>query len=69
MRCGIMIRVVGKTSVSKDIRIPTTISSVVSELSLNINSYVILLNGNPATSDEIASPQDDLVFLEVFSGG
>lgn len=64
-----MIRVVGKTSVNRDIRTPTTISSVVSELGLNVNSYVILLNGNPATSDEIASPHDELVFLEVFSGG
>jgi sulfur carrier protein ThiS len=64
-----MIRIVGKTSVNRDIMAPTTISSVVSELGLNVNSYVILLNGNPATSDEIAAPQDDLVFLEVFSGG
>lgn len=64
-----MIRIVGKTSVNKDIRKPTLISGVVSELGLNVNSYVILLNGNPATSDETAGPQDDLVFLEVFSGG
>jgi sulfur carrier protein ThiS len=64
-----MIRIVGKNSVKRDLEKSTPISMVVSDLGLNVNSYVILLNGNPATTDEIAAPQDDLVFLEVFSGG
>jgi sulfur carrier protein ThiS len=64
-----MIRIVGKNSVNRDLEKSEPISLVVSDLGLNVNSYVILLNGNPATTDEIAGPQDDLVFLEVFSGG
>ncbi len=64
-----MIRIVGKNSVNRDLEKSQPISLVVSDLGLNINSYVILLNGSPATTDEIAGPQDDLVFLEVFSGG
>ena len=32
-------------------------------------SYVYIKNGSPVTSDEIVTPDDDLKFLEIFSGG
>ena len=48
---------------------PATIGAVVKELKLRESSYITLKNGIPATSDEPVSVNDEIVFMEVFSGG
>ena len=64
-----MIRIVGRKRETFPITGPATIGAVVKELKLHESSYITLKNGIPATSDEPVSVNDEIVFMEVFSGG
>ncbi|MEM0140250.1 MAG: hypothetical protein QXZ44_06545 [Ferroplasma sp.] len=64
-----MIEIIGHEK--KEIKIINRekLSKIYKDLSINEGSFVAILNGNPATGDEIVEPGDKLVLLEVFSGG
>lgn len=64
-----MINIVGR--VKKEIKIDTdlTISELAGRLGIRLTAYVPLKNGRPVTSDVVVGPEDDVTFLEVFSGG
>jgi sulfur carrier protein ThiS len=64
-----MIRIVGRETRSVEISKDTTVARVSSDLKLSMEKYVTVLNGVPCTSDREVKESDDLVFLEVFSGG
>ncbi|MHB1709096.1 MAG: MoaD/ThiS family protein [Thermoplasmataceae archaeon] len=64
-----MIRIVGRKREMIPITGQATVGAVVKELKLQENSYIALKNGLPVTSDEPVSVNDEIVFMEVFSGG
>ena len=64
-----MIRIVGRKRETFPITGQATIGAVVKELRLQESSYIALKNGLPVTSDEPVSVSDEIVFMEVFSGG
>lgn len=64
-----MIKVVGREKYTRELESRTSLRDLISELGLNENHFVMLVNGNPATSDEEVGKDDDVVFLEIFSGG
>jgi len=64
-----MIRIIGRKRETFPIDNQGTIGMLVKTLHLNANSYITLKNGTPVTSDEPVSASDDIVFMEVFSGG
>lgn len=66
---GIMISVVGRNNLKREIAKPSTIKDIREELDLDSEQYLSLKNGNPATDDEKVELDDEVVFLEVFSGG
>ncbi len=64
-----MIEIIGHEKKNIKIKVSKKLQSIYSEFSIDENSYIAVLNGNPATSDDIINPDDNLVLLEVFSGG
>jgi len=64
-----MISIVGRKHYSTTISERKTVSELAKMLDIREASYVYLKNGYPVTSDEIILPEDDLKFLEIFSGG
>mgnify|MGYP001626367924 FL=1 len=64
-----MIRVRGH--IRKEIEIDSSrrVSDLISDLGLNEDEYVVIVNGSPVLSDHIVNKEDDVVILEVFSGG
>ena len=45
------------------------VKDIMEQLRLSDERFVSLLNGTPVTGDETVNPEDDLVFVEIFSGG
>ncbi|MGP6207524.1 MoaD/ThiS family protein [Cuniculiplasma sp. SKW3] len=64
-----MIRVVGRTGFSERLEKSMKVKDIMEQLRLSEERFVSLLNGTPVTGDEIANPDDDLAFIEIFSGG
>ena len=64
-----MISIVGRRHFITSIEESMTVAKVAEMLQIREASYVYIRNGNPVTSDEIITPEDDLKFLEIFSGG
>ncbi|MCL4451812.1 MAG: hypothetical protein M1327_04215 [Candidatus Thermoplasmatota archaeon] len=64
-----MISIVGRKHYTTSIAESMTVAKVAEMLQIRESSYVYIKNGNPVTSDEIVTPDDDLKFLEIFSGG
>ncbi|MHB8360248.1 MAG: ubiquitin family protein [Thermoplasmataceae archaeon] len=64
-----MIRIIGRKSDQKNIKESSRLSDIMQTMFISTERFIALLNGSPATSDDVVSPDDDLVFLEVFSGG
>lgn len=46
-----------------------TVKEIMDSMSLRADHFVTLLNGSPVAEDETAQDMDELVFLEIFSGG
>ncbi|EQD39351.1 hypothetical protein B1A_16892 [mine drainage metagenome] len=64
-----MIRIIGRKSDKRDLKESSRLSDIMQTMLISNERFIALINGSPATSDDIVSPDDDLVFLEVFSGG
>ncbi len=64
-----MIRIIGRVSREEHINERTSIGELAKRLNIRESSYVYLKNGDPVTSDEEVGPEDDVRFLETFSGG
>ncbi len=64
-----MIRVTGEKKIEKNIDRNMKISEIEKELGISDDSYMVVVNGKPCMNDEEVSASDDVVFLEVFSGG
>jgi sulfur carrier protein ThiS len=64
-----MIRFVGRSRKTFPIKEQTTVGELASQLQITESAYITLKNGIPVTSDEPVSTDDEIVFMEVFSGG
>ncbi len=64
-----MIRIKGSENKTIELREELTIRDIIKNYKIDAERYAIILNGTPATEDENVKPEDDLLFLEVFSGG
>ncbi|KQB35865.1 MULTISPECIES: MoaD/ThiS family protein [Acidiplasma] len=64
-----MIRVIGRNKIEESISSPCVVRELYSMFKINPDEYVVLVNGDPVTDDEIIKPDDNVVLLEVFSGG
>ncbi|MHB1492855.1 MAG: ubiquitin family protein [Thermoplasmataceae archaeon] len=64
-----MIKIIGRKSDQATIKEPLALLNIMQSMSISRERFIALLNGAPATSDDIVKPDDDLVFLEIFSGG
>ncbi|MCL4320720.1 MoaD/ThiS family protein [Cuniculiplasma divulgatum] len=64
-----MIRIVGRQSRSEKLEQSCSVGEVMERLGISDERFVYLLNGTPVTRDVIVSPDQDLLFLEIFSGG
>ncbi len=63
------VKVVGRDSMKKEIESSMSLGELRKSLKLREDQYVSLLNGSPATDESIVTDSDEVVFLEVFSGG
>ncbi|WMT51571.1 MAG: MoaD/ThiS family protein [Ferroplasma sp.] len=64
-----MIEVVGRKKEKIRIEKPVRLSELYDSMGINEDGFVAILNGVPATSDHIINPDDNLILLEIFSGG
>lgn len=64
-----MIKVVGRTGFEHSISEPVTVEALLKDLGLKEQSYVCIRNDAPVTRFDTISPEDDVVFMEIFSGG
>ncbi|AAT43122.1 MoaD/ThiS family protein [Picrophilus oshimae] len=64
-----MIRIKGSENKTIEMDHELTINDIIKQYKIDAERYAIILNGSPATEDENVRPEDDLLFLEVFSGG
>ncbi len=64
-----MIRVVGRMGFSERLERSMKVKEIMEQLRLSDERFVSLLNGTPVTGDEVVKPDDDLAFIEIFSGG
>jgi sulfur carrier protein ThiS len=64
-----MIEIIGRKKEKIDIEKPAKLSELYKSLGINEDGFVAILNGTPATSDHIINPGDNLILLEIFSGG
>ncbi|MFG1449824.1 MAG: hypothetical protein AAE983_04185 [Thermoplasmataceae archaeon] len=64
-----MIRVLGRDTVTIELQNPETVGSIMKANGLSDERYICIRGGQPLTSDEIISPDDDVQVLEIFSGG
>ena len=64
-----MIRVVGRKGLQLEIPEEKTVEDVLKELGLKEQAYVCIRNGTPVTRFDTLNPEDDVTFLEIFSGG
>ncbi len=64
-----MITIVGRERKKIQIKEDITVAELSARYGLRLSAYTTLKNGRPVTSDEKLTPQDEVTFLEVFSGG
>ena len=64
-----MIKVKGRTSLTDSIDSSMTVDAIMKKMKLSGERYISILNGMPVTGDHVVNPSDELLFLEVFSGG
>ncbi len=64
-----MIKVTGEKKIETKIDGSMKISEIERKLGISDDSYMVVVNGKPCMNDEEVSTDDDVVFLEVFSGG
>ncbi|MGC8609304.1 MAG: MoaD/ThiS family protein [Thermoplasmata archaeon] len=64
-----MIKVSGEKKIEMKIDRNMKISEIEKQLGISDDSYMVVVNGKPCMNDEEISDKDDVVFLEVFSGG
>ncbi len=64
-----MIKLIGRNKKEISIEKPERIDIIFKNLNISDNEYVPILNGNPALNNDVVNPEDELVILEVFSGG
>ncbi len=64
-----MIRIIGKEKREIPLEKAASVGEIAEKLGISSVKFVFLLNGNPVTSDKIVNPEDELVFMEAFSGG
>ncbi|MCL4327843.1 MAG: hypothetical protein M1149_06020 [Candidatus Thermoplasmatota archaeon] len=64
-----MIKIIGRNGTEIKTSAGKTVGEIASTLGLKTEKFVSVKNGVPCTSDSQVSENDDLVFLEVFSGG
>lgn len=64
-----LVKVVGREQIERDINEDLSVKDVIRMMKIREDHYVTLLNGSPAADDDVAGVNDELVFLEVFSGG
>jgi sulfur carrier protein ThiS len=64
-----MIEIIGKEKRKITLEKPAKLFDIYNSTGLDEDGFVAILNGNPATSDTVINPEDNLIFLEIFSGG
>ena len=64
-----MIKVKGRTSLTDSIDENMTVEAIMEKMKLSRERFISILNGTPVTRDHIVNPSDELLFLEIFSGG
>ncbi len=64
-----MIRVLGRESVIIELKQPETVEYIMKRNGLSEERFVCIRGGYPLTADETIQPEDDVQFLEIFSGG
>ncbi len=64
-----MIKVVGRAGFEHRLTEPEKVEDVLKSLGLKELSYVCIRNGSPVTRFDTIEPEDDVVFMEIFSGG
>jgi sulfur carrier protein ThiS len=64
-----MIEIIGKEKRKINLTKTEKLHDIYKIINIEEDGFVAILNGNPATSDTMVNPEDNLVFLEIFSGG
>jgi sulfur carrier protein ThiS len=64
-----MIEIIGKNKQKITLEKPEKLKDIYGLVNIDEEGFVAILNGNPATSDVVVNPEDNLIFLEIFSGG
>lgn len=64
-----MIKVVGRAGFEHRIVSPEKVEDLLKELGLREQSYVCIRNGTPVTRFDTVEPGDEVIFMEIFSGG
>ena len=64
-----MIKIKGRTSLTNSVETSMTVDAIMEKMKLSGERYISILNGIPVTGDHIVNPSDELLFLEIFSGG
>ena len=64
-----MIKIKGRTSLTNSVETSMTVDAIMEKMKLSGERYISILNGIPVTGDRIVNPSDELLFLEIFSGG
>jgi sulfur carrier protein ThiS len=64
-----MIRIVGRVSKNEMLDKASSVKEVMDQLMISDERFIYLVNGTPVTKDKIVNPDEDLLFLEIFSGG
>ncbi len=69
--CGVftLIKVVGRAGFEHRITETEKVEDVLESLGLKETSYVCIRNGSPVTRFDTIEPDDDVIFMEIFSGG
>lgn len=64
-----MIKIMGRQMSESNLDHPKTIDSIMEEMKLSEERFIFLVDGTPVTRDFLVKPDQELVFLEIFSGG
>ena len=64
-----MIKIKGRASLTNSIEVSMTVDAIMEKMKLSGERYISILNGIPVTGEHIVNPSDELLFLEIFSGG
>ncbi|WP_337860699.1 MoaD/ThiS family protein [Ferroplasma sp.] len=64
-----MIEIIGREKQKIQLEKSEKLHDIYRIININEEGFVAILNGTPATSDAVVNPGDNLVFLEIFSGG